>query len=65
MLLNLPDEEPSVILVVGATGDVVKRMVLADIHGARSLAVDQARGKLYLAVPSRASVLATPLLDGV
>lgn len=65
VLLNLPDEEPSVILVVGATGDVVKRMVLADIHGARSLAVDQARGKLYLAVPSRASVLATPLLDGV
>lgn len=61
VLLNLPDDESSVVLVVSADGSVARRMVLVDVQGARSLAVDPARRTLYLAVPSRASIVRTAL----
>lgn len=61
VLLNLPEEEPSVVLVVDPEGRVTRRMVLADVQGARALAVDGARRTLYLAVPARATIVSTTL----
>jgi hypothetical protein len=61
LLLNTPDEEPSALVVLGPDGTVTRRLVLPAVHGARDLAVDPARRRLYLSVPSSASVVSVPL----
>lgn len=61
LLLNTPDGEPSVLVMLGPDGGVARRLVLPDVHGARDLAVDPARRRIYLSVPSSASVVSVPL----
>ncbi|NIR45800.1 MAG: hypothetical protein GWN99_15310 [Gemmatimonadetes bacterium] len=66
VLLNTPTEDPATVLVLGAEGEMVARIVLPSVRNADELAVDTERGKLYLTVPSDASLLAAalPELDG-
>lgn len=61
LLLNTPDDEPSAVLVLGPDGTVRRRLVLTGVQGARDLAVDAVRRRLYLSVPSSASVVSVPL----
>jgi hypothetical protein len=65
VLLNTTEDESSVVLVIGPRGAVEKRLVLSAIRGARDLAVDTTRRKMYLAVPSSASVVSVVLPAGV
>jgi hypothetical protein len=61
VLLNTPAEAPSVVLVLGAEGEMLARIVLPSVSGAGDLAVDPERGILYLTVPSEANLLAAEL----
>jgi hypothetical protein len=61
LLLNVPDEEPSVVLVVGDDGTLRRRITFPNVYGADEIAVDTGKGWVYLAVPSEASLLAAPL----
>ncbi|MGD2153451.1 MAG: hypothetical protein PVG79_09290 [Gemmatimonadales bacterium] len=61
LLLNLPDEHPSVVLAVGHDGTLRRRLDFPNVYGAADLAVDHRRGRIYLAVPADASLLAALL----
>jgi hypothetical protein len=61
LLLNVPDEDPSVVLVVGDDGALRRRLIFPNVYGADEIAVDPGRGRVYLAVPSEASLLAARL----
>jgi hypothetical protein len=61
LLLNVPDEEPGVVLVVGDDGALRRRLTFPNIYGADALAVDPASRTIYLVVPSEASLLAAHL----
>jgi hypothetical protein len=61
LLLNVPDEDPSVVLVIGDDGTLRRRLTFPDVYGADELAVDSDSGTIYLAVPSEASLLVVPL----
>lgn len=63
LLLNTPENEPSVIVVIGRYG-FKRRIVFPKIAGASSMAVDPS-GMIYLAIGSEAVVLRTPLPAGV
>ncbi len=58
LLLNLPDEDPAVVLVVSDDGRLRRRISFPEVFGADALAVDRGRGRVYLTVPSEASLLA-------
>jgi len=61
LLLNLPDEHPSVVLAIGDDGTLRRRLDFPNVFGAADLAVDPHRGTVYLTVPSEASLLAAHL----
>jgi hypothetical protein len=61
LLLNVPDEDPAVVLVVGDDARLRRRISLPEVFGADALAVDPGRGRIYLAVPSEASLLTARL----
>lgn len=61
MLLNVPDEDPAVVLVVGNDGALRRRITFPHVFGADEIAVDGASGTVYLAVPPEASLLAARL----
>jgi hypothetical protein len=61
VLLNVPAGEPSVVLVISSEGVLTTRIVLPSVVDARDLAVDRERQRLYLTVPSEASLLAADL----
>ncbi|HEX8691392.1 MAG TPA: hypothetical protein VF746_03030 [Longimicrobium sp.] len=61
LLVNTPEEEPSVVLVLEGGGKLARRYILPGVFGARDLAVDEARGRLYLSVPSSAALLSVRL----
>ncbi len=61
VLLNGEDDDPGVLLVIGEDGSRRRRIDLPTVLGAGSFAVDTSRGRLYLAVPSLASVVAVEM----
>jgi hypothetical protein len=61
LLLNTPTADPCVVLVVDAEGRVAKRFTLPGVHDAEDLAVDLDRSRLYLTIPSSASLVAAEL----
>lgn len=61
LLVGTPDDAPSAVLVLDADGAVLRRYLLPDVPGARSLAVDATRRRLYLALPTRAAVVSVAL----
>ncbi len=61
LLLNMPEDDPSVLVVLGGDGAVRARVVLAGVRGARSFVIDQTRRRVYLAVPSAAALVAVQL----
>jgi hypothetical protein len=63
LLLNTPENEPSVIVVIGRHG-FKRRIVFPKIAGVSSMAVDPS-GVIYLAIGSEALVLRAPLPAGV
>ncbi len=64
LLLNTPEDDPSVLVVMGAGGEIRARVILTDVRGARQFALDPARRRLYLAVPSAATLVVVPLPQG-
>jgi len=61
LLLNSPQGDSATILVIGPDGSIVTRITAATVHDARGFAVDEQRRRLYMTVPSRATLLAVPL----
>ncbi len=61
VLLNTPAEEAGVVLVVGPQGEMAARIVLPSVREAEDLAVSPRRDRLYVTVPSEASLLAADL----
>lgn len=61
LLLNVPDEDPGVVLVVGDDGRLRRRITFPNVYDADEIAVDPGKGRIYLAVPSEASLLAARL----
>lgn len=58
VLLNGGDDDPGVLLVLGEDGARKRRIELPTVFGASTFTVDPTRGRLYLAIPSLASVVA-------
>lgn len=61
LLLNTLPDAPCVVLVLDGEGALRQRLVLPTVQGARRIAVDRMRRRLYLALPSEATVLAADL----
>ena len=61
VLLNGGDDDPGVLLVLGEDGTRKRRIDLPTVLGANTFAVDPTRGRLYLAIPSLASVMAVEM----
>ncbi len=61
LLLNTPEESPVVILAVTGDGSLSRRIRLPHVYDAGDLAVDLSRNRLYLTVPSNASLIAASL----
>jgi hypothetical protein len=64
LVLDVRDEDPSVVLVIGADGTIRGRLSFPETFGADELAVDLGRRRIYLAVRSDASLLAASLPEG-
>lgn len=60
VLLNRPEDRPAVFVVLSRAGDVLRRIRLPSVLGAKTFAVDEDRGRLYLGVPSLALILLSP-----
>lgn len=60
VLLNVPEAEPAVMLALGADGAVQRRLIFADVRGARFFAVDRARDRVLFVITSNAGVVAAP-----
>lgn len=60
VLLNMPEDDPSVILAIRGDGTVAQRSVFTEVHGARGFALDRPRNRVLFLVPSQASVIAAP-----
>lgn len=65
LLLNVPDDIPSVVLVVDAAGSVAHRLVFSSVRGASVLAVDPERRRVYLAMRSDATLIAAAFPEGM
>jgi hypothetical protein len=65
VLLNVPDEIPSSVLVVSSEGLVEHRIVFANVRGANVLAVDPVRRRIYLTVRSEATLMVAPFPGGI
>jgi hypothetical protein len=61
MLLSTSDEGNAVVLVLGADGTPLRRVEIAGGGGARSLAIDPTREKLYLFTAHDAQLLAASI----
>ncbi|HEX2205990.1 MAG TPA: hypothetical protein VHG91_21925, partial [Longimicrobium sp.] len=61
LLVGTPDDAPSAVLVVDEGGAVARRYLLPEVRGARSLAVDPVRRRLYLAIPTAGAVVSVAL----
>lgn len=61
ILLNSPPDAPSVVLILDGEGVVRGRVVLPAVQRARSIAVDGERRRLYLSLPSEATILVAAL----
>ena len=65
LLLNVPDDIPSVVLVIDAAGSVAHRLVFSSVRGASVLAVDPERRRVYLAMRSDATLIAAAFPEGM
>jgi 6-bladed beta-propeller protein len=65
LLLNLPEDEPSVMLGLLADGTIERRVEFSSVLGARRFALDNSHGHIYFTVPSTASLVSAPLPAGV
>lgn len=64
VLLDVPDEDPCLVLVIAPDGTVRRRLDFPNVYGASELAVDLGRRRVYLTVPSDASLLVASLPEG-
>jgi hypothetical protein len=60
VLLNTPEDDPTVLLALGGDGTLVQRLVFTKVHGAQHFVLDRPRGRVLFLVPSDASVVAAP-----
>lgn len=58
VLLNRPEDRPSVFVVLSQEAEVLRRIRLPDVSGAKTFAVDEERSRLYVGVPGLAMILA-------
>lgn len=62
VLLNSEDEEDGIVLVLdGDTGELKRRVVLSGLASVGHLAIDPARGRMYVTIPDEAMVVAFSL----
>jgi hypothetical protein len=61
LLLNVPDTDPCVVLVISGEGVLRQRLTFPNLTGATQLAVDPDRRLLYLAVPPMAGLVASTI----
>jgi hypothetical protein len=61
VLVGNTDDEPSSVLVLSGDGTVSRRYQVPGLSGARSLAVDPQRRRLYLTSPSAAAVVSAQI----
>jgi hypothetical protein len=64
LTLSTPEDDPSVLVVLGRDGAIRGRVRLTGARGGRSFALDPARHRVYLAVPSAAAVVVVQLPEG-
>ena len=63
MLLNMPVEEPAVMLALSADGTIERRVLFSSVSGARQFALARSQSRIFLTIPSAASVVAAPWPD--
>lgn len=61
ILLEMPDDQPATVIVLGATGQITSRILYNDLRGVGHFALDRERRLLYFANTSDASVSVAPL----
>jgi hypothetical protein len=64
VLLNMPEDEASVVLTIRADGTVAERLVFKKVRGAQGFVLDRPRNRVLFLIPSEASVIAAPWPDG-
>jgi hypothetical protein len=65
LLLHLPEDSASVVLVVGADGRLRHRLVVPGVRGANAIAVNREQRELYLTVADEGLLLRTALPPGL
>jgi hypothetical protein len=65
LLLNTTERGPAVLMAFTAEGQGKRRVLFPEIRGARQLALDPARGRVFFAITSDASIVASSLPDSI
>ena len=65
ILLNTTEGGPAVLLAYAADGQAKRRVLFSNIVGARQFAFDRARDRIFFAITSDASIVASSLPDSV
>ncbi len=65
LLLNMPEDEPAVMLGVRADGAIDSKVYFSRVKGARRFSMDQARTRIYFTIPTLASLVSASVPAGV
>ncbi len=65
VLLNMPKEEPAVMLALASDGTVEQRVVFSGVIGATQFAFDRSRDRILFTIQSNASIVAASWPDEV
>ncbi len=61
VLLNIPDDNPSVMLVISEDGEIDRKIIFSDVRGASTFTYDAINDKFYFSLPQIASVKAATI----
>ena len=65
ILLNMPEEEPAVMLALSKDGTVEQRVLFSGVIGATQFAFDRSGGRILFTIQSNASIVAASWPDEV
>jgi hypothetical protein len=65
ILLNTTEDQPAVLMAFTADGQVKRRVLFSSVLGAQQFAFDRARGRIFFAILSTASIVASSWPDSI
>jgi len=65
VLLNTTEDGPAVLMAFTGDGEAKERILFSGVRGARSFAFDRQRDRVFFAIPSTASILASSVPSGI